>query len=62
MARLLQNGEVVEEARMDYAGTQSTYSAKLAAVAPGDYQLEVLALDANNANFGHVRRPITITP
>lgn len=62
MARLLQNGGVVEEARMAYAGTQSTYSAKLAPVAPGDYQLEVLALDSNNANFGHVVRSVTIEP
>jgi hypothetical protein len=47
---------------MTYAGTQSTYSAMLAPVAPGDYQLEVLALDADNVNFGHVVRPVSIEP
>lgn len=47
---------------MTYAGTQSTYSARLEPVAPGDYQLEILALDANRVNFGRVVRPVSIEP
>jgi hypothetical protein len=34
----------------------------LAPAAAGSYELEVLALDAENVNFGHVVSSITIAP
>jgi len=62
MARLLQDAKTVVEAPLTYAGTESTYSTQLVPPAAGTYQLEVLALDAANANFGHVVRLITVEP
>ncbi len=60
MARLLADGEVVAETPLVYAGESSTYQGDLPLEAAGEYQLEVLAMDAANANFGIVSRPLVV--
>jgi len=62
VARLLHEGQVVGEASLTYAGEQSTYAGRLALQAAGTLVLEVLAMDAANANFGHVRQQVTVEP
>ena len=55
VARVLRNGEVVQEAPMAYAGTTSMYAATLAAMTQGPVVIEVLAMDAAKGNFGVAR-------
>jgi len=62
VARLLHEGQVVGEAPLAYAGEQSTYAGQLPLKAIGTFVLEVLAMDAANANFGHVRQQVTVEP
>lgn len=55
VARELRAGNVMQEVTMRYAGTTSTYTASLAPMAGGSVVIEVLAMDAERANFGLAR-------
>jgi len=59
-ARLVRDGVVVREGRLEYAGEPSTYTGRLPAVEPGRYALEVLAASDQSVTFGMVRRWVTV--
>lgn len=62
MARLVQNGAVVEESALSYAGEESTYAGELTLSVFGAAELEVLAMDPTSANFGQVVRELRVHP
>jgi hypothetical protein len=47
---------------MKYAGVQNTYSGSVPAATVGQVELQVLAMDPVNANFGLTREELTIIP
>lgn len=59
-ARLWQGGAIVGEVPLAYAGTPSTYTARLPRVAAGRYTLEIVAASPASATFGAVRRTLTV--
>lgn len=62
VARLVRDDDVVIEAPLAYAGEVSTFAGALTPATPGRYEIEVLAMDPANANFGLHRRQVVITP
>ncbi|MGH9943958.1 MAG: hypothetical protein ACRD9R_16560 [Pyrinomonadaceae bacterium] len=60
VARLLKDGRMIAETPLSYAGTQSTYAGRLELKTPGEFELEVLASDAANANFGQFKQKLTV--
>src|SRR6202049_5000550 len=62
VARLVREGNVEVEVPMQYAGVQNTYSGNIPAKAAGQVELQVLAMDPVNANFGLTREDLTIIP
>lgn len=61
-ARLWRGGVAVGEARLAYAGAESTYAGELAAPTAGDYELELVAASPGTATFGRVTRAVRIAP
>jgi hypothetical protein len=61
-ARLLQNGKVVVQAPLAYAGQTSTYAGSITPPSAGSYQLELLAFDKTNSNAGLFATPLTVAP
>lgn len=59
-ARLWQGNAIVGEVPLAYAGTPSTYTARLPRVAAGRYTLEIVAASPKSATFGAVRRTLTV--
>lgn len=59
-ARLLRDGRVVREAALDYAGRTSTFEGRITPPEPGRFWLEVVASDAERANFGRARREVRV--
>ena len=59
-AQLVSSGEVVRRVPMQYAGTSSTYEAKLHAPSAGAYTLRVTAADADNVNFGMYEKQVVV--
>jgi len=62
IARLVREGNVEAEVPMQYAGVQNTYSGNVPVTAAGQVELQVLAMDPVNANFGLTREDLTIIP
>ena len=62
VARLVREGNVEVEVPMQYAGVLNTYSGNVPVTAAGQVELQVLALDPVNANFGLTREDLTIIP
>jgi len=62
VARLIREGNVETEVPMQYAGVQNTYSGNVPVTAAGQVELQVLAMDPVNANFGITRENLTIIP
>ena len=62
VARLVREGNVEAEVPMQYAGVQNTYSGNVPVTAAGQVELQVLAMDPVNANFGLTREDLTIVP
>lgn len=62
VARVIREGKTEAEIPMQYAGVQNTFKASVAVNAPGPVQLQVLAIDAVNANFGLNRQDLTVLP
>lgn len=60
-ARLLRDGEVAAEGRLDYAGEASRFAGELTPPEAGAYVLEVLGEQPSKANFGRARIPLAIT-
>lgn len=58
----MQNGKVIQEVPLQYAGKKSTFAGQIPLTAAGPLELEVLALDPPTANFGTVRRRVVVTP
>lgn len=61
IARLLSDGEIVVETTLGYAGERSKFEGALAAPEPGEYWLEVLAIDAERANFGRAEQRLYVS-
>ncbi len=53
---------MVAETELEYAGESSTYRGTLPLESAGSYELEVLAMDPANANFGIVAKRISVHP
>src|SRR5258705_13804732 len=47
---------------MQYAGVQNTYSGNVPVTAAGQVELQILAMDPVNANFGLTHEDLTIVP
>lgn len=62
VARLIRAGNIEAEIPMHYAGVQNTYTGSVPTAVPGQTELQVLALDPANANFGLTRENLTIIP
>lgn len=50
----------MHESAMVYAGTVSMFSGELPAVAAGNYDLQVVAADAEAVNFGMASRKVIL--
>jgi hypothetical protein len=61
VARIVRNGRVEMEAPLHYAGQQNTYAGTLPIGAAGKAELDILALDPPNANFGIFRQDLNVT-
>lgn len=59
-ARLVQEGRVVREAEMSFAGETSVFEGTITPPDAGSYELVVLASDAERANFGRVRTELSV--
>ena len=62
IARMVREGKIESEIPMQYAGVQNTFKGDVPAAAPGQIELQVLALDPENANFGLTKENLTIVP
>jgi hypothetical protein len=60
VARAVRNGTVVFEGPLSFAGTTSTYTGAVALFDPGEYQLQVLAMDPKTGNFGMAAQDIVV--
>jgi hypothetical protein len=60
-ARLLRGDRIVAEIPLAYAGRASTFEGSIAAPAPGDYRLVVLASQPARSNFGRGERSIRVS-
>jgi len=60
LARLVRDGRTVAETTLSYAGEASFYTGRLTPPAPGEYELQVLAMDPARANNGMARRRVTV--
>jgi hypothetical protein len=59
---LVRDGKVIAKAPLSYAGKKSTFAGQLSLPKAGSFELEVLAMEPTNANFGMVRRTVTVNP
>jgi hypothetical protein len=59
-ARIIQAGKIAQEVPMTFANETSTFVGKVKFETAGPARLEVLAMDAGNANFGIVKRTYTV--
>jgi hypothetical protein len=62
VARLIREGNVETEVPMKYAGVLNTYSGSVPVTAAGQVELQILAMDPVNANFGLTHEDLTIVP
>ena len=54
------DGSVAGETTLRYAGATSTYEGTLPQLAPGSYEVEVLAVDTKTANAGRASYQLTV--
>ena len=62
VARMLRDGKVEREIPMTYAGLQNTFHGDIPVTSAGAMELQVLAMDPANANFGMAREAVSIVP
>ncbi len=60
VARLMAGDEVVAETPLAYAGETSVYEGRLRVPEGDGYEIEVLAMDPDRANFGRVRQALPL--
>jgi len=60
LARLVRGSEVVVEGELVFAGETSIYHGTLVAPRPGNYDLQVLAIDPERANTGLAVRKVVV--
>lgn len=60
LARLHRDGEMVDEAPMEFAGETSNYTATLTAPGSGPVRVEVIAVDPGKANAGRATATVEI--
>lgn len=60
LARAIRGGEVVGEWPMEFTGTTSEFAASVTLDAPGEFELQVLAIDAAEGNAGMATRAVTV--
>ncbi|MFQ5738616.1 MAG: hypothetical protein ACE5JX_06350 [Acidobacteriota bacterium] len=51
---------MIDQSPLPFAGETSTYAGTIDLQKPGDFQLEVLAMDVQKANIGHFVQPLTV--
>jgi hypothetical protein len=61
VARVVRNGHVEAEVPLHYAGQQNTFAGTVPIGAAGKTELDILALDPPNANFGIFRQDLNVT-
>ena len=61
LARLLSGSEIVAETALGYGGERSKFEGALTAPSPGEYRLEILAIDPERANFGRAEQRLYVT-
>lgn len=59
-ARLLGGGEVLRTIPLTYSGEQSIYEGTITVPEEGQFELQVLAMDAQKVNFGIDRRQVVV--
>jgi hypothetical protein len=59
-ARLLRDGNVVQETSLVFSGETSVFEGSLPLESPGELTLEVFAIDVEKGNTGMMRRDVTI--
>ena len=62
IARLVREGKIETEVPMQYAGVQNTFKGDVPVASPGQIELQVLAMDPENANFGLTKQNVTVVP
>ncbi len=62
VARVLREGKIEQEILMTYAGVQNTFHGDVTVASAGAVELQVLAMDPPNANFGMTREAVTFVP
>lgn len=62
VARVVRDGKIEAEIPMQYAGVQNTFTGNVSVNTPGHIELQVLAMDPGNANFGLNRQDFTVLP
>ena len=62
MARLVGNGQRSADVKLTYAGQRSTLAGQLPLTVNGPVTLQILAMDADNANFGLHERTLSVKP
>jgi hypothetical protein len=62
VARMLRDGKVEQEIPMTYAGVQNTFHGDVPVTSAGAVELQVLAMDPANANFGMTREAVSVVP
>jgi hypothetical protein len=62
VARMVREGKIESETAMQYAGVQNTFKGDVPVSSPGQVELQMLAMDPDNANFGLTRQNLTIVP
>lgn len=61
VARVVRSGHIDSEEPLHYAGQQNTYVGTVPISTTGKVELDILALDPSNANFGIFRQDLTVT-
>jgi len=62
VARLTKGGKVLQEIPLRYTGKISTFDGQLTVSSGGEFELEVLAMDPSNANFGKAEQKLRVSP
>jgi len=62
VARVVRDGKVDAEFPMQYAGVQNTFKGQVSVNKPGHVELQVIAMDAGNANFGLNEQDLAVQP
>ena len=58
----MKGNEILEEIPLQYAGKVSTFDGQLTISGAGQLEVEVLAMDSFNANFGRTGHKFSVSP